>query len=99
MANNEIVIEVRIDEIEAPRTGVSRQGNNYYIQGYRSTIVGFGAKQLHFDVMGEDRNKMMQLQVGRVYKIWLDLSSRQVTTQSGGTMWHNDVRVYMATPI
>lgn len=96
---NDLILEVKIDKIEEPRTGVSKQGNNYYIQAFQSTIIGYNPKTLRFEVNGEDRVKMMNLQVGQVYKVWLDVSSRRFITQDNREMWNNDIRVYMATPI
>lgn len=96
MAQQDLVLEVRIDAIEEPRTGVSRNGNNYYSQTFQGTILGYSPKVIRFDVWGEDRVKMMNLQVGKTYSIKIDLESRPYVTQDGRTIWSNDIKCYSA---
>jgi len=96
---NDLTLEVKIDAIEEPRKGVGATGNEYYIQSYQSTIIGYNPKTLRFDINGEDRVKMMNLEVGKVYKIWIDLRSRKFVTQDGKEIWNNDIKVYMANLI
>lgn len=99
MAQQDLVMEVRIDAIEEPRTGTTRNGNNWYIQTFQGTKLGYTPSVIRFDVHGEDRAQMMNLQVGKTYTIKIDVVSRPYVTSEGRTIWNNDVKCYSALPL
>lgn len=96
MAQQEITLEVRIDAIDEPRTGVRQNGQPFFCKTFQGTILGYDPKVIRFDVWGEDRVKMMNLQVGKTYSIKINLVSKPYTTQDGKSYWRNEITCYSA---
>lgn len=92
-------MEVRVDAFDAPRTGTTKTGNNYFIQSVTATKLGYTQDVVRFEVFGEDRWKMMSLQIGKTYTIKFDVVSRPYVSQDGRTSWNTNVRVYAALPL
>ncbi|MGN0237489.1 MAG: DUF3127 domain-containing protein [Lepagella sp.] len=74
--------------------GVSKQGNAWKKKEWVLETQGMYPRKVKFHVFGENRVRDLQFEVGKAYRISVDLESREFNGR-----WYTDVSAYAATPI
>ena len=74
--------------------GTSRQGNAWKKKEWVLETQGMYPRKVKFHVFGENRVRDLQFEVGKAYRISVDLESREFNGR-----WYTDVSAYSAQPI
>ncbi len=83
------ILEGIITKILREDTGVNKQGKPWRKGNYVLTSLDKHAVETKFDVLGEDRIKELNLQVGQKVKLEGSIESREFNDK-----WYSDVHVY-----
>jgi hypothetical protein len=83
------IIEGIITKVLREDTGVNKQGKPWKKGNYVLTSLDKHAVETKFDVLGEDRIKELNLQVGQKVKLEGSVESREFNDK-----WYSDVHVY-----
>lgn len=82
----------KIIEVLAPRTGTSmKTGAHWMSQEYVIETDEQYPRRLCFSVLGEDKIREMNLQMGRSYTVSLDFSARKTNDK-----WYNQIKGWKA---
>lgn len=74
--------------------GVSKAGNSWMKSEWVAETMGQYPKKVKFHIFGADRNKNINLEVGKDYTLQFDIESREYNSR-----WYTDIAVFSASPL
>lgn len=85
----------RITQVFEPRGGVSaRTGNSWKVQQFLLETIEQYPKRLCFEVFGEDKLNLFNIQVGQELTVSFDIDAHEYQGR-----WYNQIRAWKVEPI
>lgn len=88
-------ISGKITEALEARGGTSaRTGNNWRTQSFVLETIEQYPRHLCFEVFGDDKLKLFNIQVGQVLKVYFDVDAHEYQGR-----WYNQIRAWKVEPV